>query len=249
MRHAFVAALVAAAASGLAAPAAQAGEQQGVRCPSGFTALISDANRKLVCRKVIPYERDAICAPTHQLENAGASLDQCVMRVPNTALVHRVPPTALPIATSPWEKVVSELAQVANPNGLDRFVATIHQFAFPEGGSLYVGDASTGVVCPVGFDGDKVFNERGIRCDKHDGAPRSADCDGIVGWEWKRDFDGAEDRCRNFVTGATGPTKPEGMSKVQHDLERSSDAIGWVLDKNAGARDTWQRKVYKYPIN
>jgi hypothetical protein len=146
--------------------------------------------------------------------------------------------------------VVSELVQQANPNGLDKFVATVHEFSFPLDRPLpFVGDASNGVVCPSGFDGDKVHSDRGIRCDKHDGSPRSADCDGIVGWEWKRDFDGAEDRCRNFVTGATGPTKPEGMTKVQHDLERASDEIGWLLSRKAGARDTWQRKVYKFPIN
>jgi hypothetical protein len=144
--------------------------------------------------------------------------------------------------------VVSELKQVANPSGPDKFVATVHEFSFPQG-NLYVGDASAGVVCPAGFDGDKVHSGRGIRCDKYDGSPRSADCDGIVGWEWKRDFNGAEDRCRNIVTGETGSTKPEGMTKVQHDIERASDDVGWILSKKAGARDTWQRKVYKFPIN
>jgi hypothetical protein len=104
------------------------------------------------------------------------------------------------------------------------------------------------VVCPAGFDGDKVFGGRGIRCDKLDGSPRSADCDGIVGWEWKRDLAGAEARCRNIVTGATGPTKPDGMTKIQHDLVRESDEIGWVLNKISGARDTWQRKVYRFPV-
>lgn len=237
-------------ALGVAGQDALAGEQQGVRCPSGFEALISDGNKKLVCRKVIPYQRDAICPPAYNLVNAGAALDQCVVKVPNTVIAHRVPPTALPIVAAPGQKVVSELAQQANPNGLDKFVATVHEFSFPQGRLLpYVGDASKGVVCPEGFDGDAVFTGRGIRCDNRDGGPRSADCDGIVGWEWKRDFAGAEDRCRNLVTGATGPTKPEGMSKVQHDLERASDKVGWVLNKNAGARDTWQRKVYEFPIN
>jgi hypothetical protein len=227
---------------------AHAGEQQGVRCPSGFEALISDGNKKLICRKVIPFQRDAICPPAYNLVNGGASLDQCVVKVPNTVIAHRVPPTAVPIVATPWQKVVSELAQQVNPTGLDKFVAIVHEFAFPEG-RLHVGDAGKGVACPEGFDGDKAHSGRGIRCDKHDGSPRSADCDGIVGWEWKRDFAGAEDRCRNLVTGATGPTKPDGMTKVQHDLERASDEIGWVLNKNAAARDTWQRKVYKFPIN
>ena len=240
-----------------AVPPAHAGAQQGVRCPSGFDALISEGDRRLVCRKVISFQRDAICPPTqvvglppYQLVNRGTALDMCVATVPNTnpPITHSVAPTALPIATTPWQKVASELKQVANPNGLDKFVATVHEFAFPELGSVYVGDASKGVVCPAGFDGDKVYSGRGIRCDKLDGSPRSADCDGIVGWEWKRDLAGAEDRCRNIVTGATGPTKPDGMTKVQHDLERQSDGIGWVLNKISGARDTWQRKVYRFPI-
>lgn len=227
---------------------AQAGPQQGVRCPSGFDALVSDGDRKLVCRKVISFERDAVCPPAYNLVNGGSSADQCVVKVPNTGIAHQVAPTAVPIVTTPWQKVVSELKQVTNPNGLDKFVATVHEFAFPELGSVYAGDASKGVVCPSGFDGDKVYSGRGIRCDKLDGSPRSADCDGIVGWEFKRDLAGAEDRCRNIVTGETGPTKPEGMTKVQHDLERKSDEIGWILNKNAGARDTWQRKVYRFPI-
>jgi hypothetical protein len=241
--------MLVALAMSLFSPGAHAGPQQGVRCPGGFDALISNGDKKLVCRKVIPFERDAICLPAYRLVNNGAQLDTCVVRVPNTGIAQALPPTAAPIVPAPWQKVVSELKQVPNPSGPDKFVATIHEFAFPELGSVYVGDASQGVVCPAGYDGDKAHNGRGIRCDKHDGSPRSADCDGIVGWEWKKDFSGSEDRCRNFVTGATGPTKPDGMTKVQHDRERASDDIGWVLNKKSDARDTWQRKVYKFPIN
>ena len=39
------------------------------------------------------------------------------------------------------------------------------------------------------------------------------------------------------------------MTKVQRNLERQSDDIGWVLNKKSGARDTWQRKTYAFPIN
>lgn len=241
---------LAALAAGSAAPSAHAGPQQGVRCPSGFDALISDGNKKLVCRKVIRYERDAACPPAYQLVNNGAALDMCVVKVPNTNVAHQVPPTALPIVAPPWQKLVSELAQTVNPNGNDKFVATVHEFTFPElGWPPYAGDASQGVVCPEGYDGDKAHNGRGIRCDKRDGGPRSADCDGIVGWEWKRDLIGAEDRCRNIVTGETGPTKPEGMTKVQHDQDRKSDEAGWRLNKRAGERDTWQRVIYRFPTN
>jgi hypothetical protein len=234
----------------VAAPLAHAGPQQGVYCPSGFSALISNGNKHLICRKVIPYERDAICLPAYKLVNNGSALDMCEMIVPSTNVVSRLAPTAVPIVPTPGQVVVEDLTQQVNPNGLDKFVATVHEFSFPKGRSLpYIGDASRGVECPEGFDGDKTHNDRGIRCDKYDGSPRSADCDGIVGWEWRKDFSGAEDRCRNIVTGATGPTKPEGMTKVQHDLERSSNEIGWILNEKSGARDTWQRKVYKFPIN
>lgn len=247
MKKLICAALIA-IAMGFASSHALAGAQQGVRCPNGFQALISDGNKKLICRKVIPYERDAVCPPAYNLVNNGTAPDQCVVSVPNTGIAHQVAPTAPPIVPTPWQKVVSELAQVTNPNGPDKFAATIHEFSFPAQGSVYVGDASKGVVCPAGFDGDKAHNGRGIRCDKDDGSARSADCDGIVGWEWKKDFSGAEDRCRNIVTGETGPTKPAGLTKIQHDLERKSDEIGWVLKKRADARDTWQRKVYQFPI-
>lgn len=241
--------LLAAAATACAAGPVLAGPQQGVTCPSGFDALIPDGNRKLVCRKVVRFERDAVCLPTHQLTDRGTAVDQCVVKVPNTNVQHTMPPTAMPIVTLPGQQVVEPLKQVPTPNAPDKFVAVVHEFAFPKGNPYpYVGDASKGVGCPSGYDGDKVSDGRGIRCDKLDGAPKSADCDGIVGWEWKQDLAGAEDRCRNIVTGATGPTKPTGMTKIQHDAERASDDVGWVLNKRSGARDTWQRKVYAFPI-
>jgi hypothetical protein len=232
----------------MSAPSAHAGPQDGVRCPSGFEARISNGNAKLVCRKVIAFERDAICLPAYNLVNNGATRDLCVVRVPNTGIAHQVAPTAAPIVTTPWQVVVEPLEQAVNPNGLDKFRATVHEFSFPEQGSVYVGDASKGVICPNGFEGDDVHNGRGIRCYKNDGGARSADCDGIVGWEWKKDFSGAEDRCRNIATGATGPTKPEGMTKIQHDADRARDDVSWILRKKSDARDEWQRRVYRFPI-
>lgn len=244
--------LIASTAFGLTlaslAPGTLAGPQQGVRCPSGFNALISDGNRRLVCRRVVQFERDAICPPAYNLTENGANPDTCVVKVPNTGLQHTIPPTALPIGNMPWHKIVSELKQVARPGQPDKFAATAHEFKFPELGPIYAGNPEGGVVCPAGHDGDVKFDGRGIRCDKNDGAVKSADCDGIVGWEWKQDLAGAEDRCRNVVTGETGPTKPAGMTKAQHDLDRARDDAGWVLNKRSGARDTWQRKVYAFPV-
>lgn len=235
-----------AALLGLAAPPALAGAQQGVRCPGGYSALISDANRTLVCRKTVTYERDSVCPPLFN-KMLDANSDRCQNEVTGAAVASIM----LPPVPAPGQPLASEFKRVVNATGPDKFVATQFQFAFPEGRPVppYIGDASKGVTCPAGHDGDKAYDGRGIRCDKHDGAARSADCDGIVGWEWKRDLNGAEDRCRHLVTGETGPTKPEGMTKVQHDLERKSDEIGWVLNKKSGARDTWQRKTYAFPIN
>ena len=46
------------------APApAQAGEQQGVKCPQGFEAQKSNGNRKLVCSREKTYELASICSP------------------------------------------------------------------------------------------------------------------------------------------------------------------------------------------
>jgi hypothetical protein len=246
------------AATAIAAPAAHAGAQQGVKCPSGFDAAISDGDKKLVCVKTARYELASICLPV-QVSQAGqvtakpqvvmdpSGSDQCqALLTGNKTPSLMSPPT-------PGQPAASEFSRVVNPTGPDKFVATRTEYAFPEGFMYGPGDARNGVSCPAGYDGDKVFNGRGIRCDKYDGSPRPADCDayGIgpvgIGWQWKRDHVGSEDRCIPMFGGDDGPTKPQGMTKVHHDQERASDDIGWILDKNAGARDTWQRKVYKFP--
>jgi hypothetical protein len=243
---------------GVAAPAAHAGAQQGVKCPSGFAATISDGNRKLVCVKTVRYELASICSPVQisfqgtvttkpQVVMEPSGSDQCL------AVLSGVKTASLMSPPAPGQPAPSEFARVINATAPDKFVATRTEYAFPEGTMYGPGDARNGVSCPSGYDGDKVFNDRGIRCDKLDGSPKPADCDGIaagpvaLGWRWERDHVGSEDRCVPMGTGEHGPTKPQGMTKAQHDLERASDDIGWVLDKNAGARDTWQRKVYKFP--
>lgn len=242
MKRLLVPTLAAGVLIGLAGPA-DAGPQQGVRCPSGFTARIADENRKLVCRKTKTFERSPMCPPLFTLVTTGA--DVCR----NSATGATMEPMMSPVVAMPGQPADDAYRRSTNPIGPDKFVATAFEYVFPQTGPIYIGDAAKGVVCPAGFDGDRMHSGRGIRCDRRDGDPRSADCDAIAGWEWKRDLAGAEDRCRHMVTGETGPTKPTGMTKIQHDFERSSDDIGWVLNKKSNARDTWQRKVYKYPIN
>lgn len=250
------------AAIGMAAPAAHAGAQQGVKCPSGFDAVISDGNKKLVCRTTKRYELMSICSPV-VFTSSGLKLptgnivmdpvgrdggkDQCLAVITGA----KVDAVASPLL--PGYPPLSAFEFQKNPTTPDKWVATRTEYAFPTGTTYPVGNPANGVSCPAGYDGDKVFDGRGIRCDKLDGSPKPADCDGVaagpvaIGWRWERDHVGSEDRCVPMGTGDHGPTKPQGMTKVQLDLERASDEIGWILDKNSGARDTWQRKVYRFP--
>lgn len=253
----FSALVAAAAVTVLASPAAHAGKQQGVKCPSGYDAVISDGNKKLVCRTTRRYEKGSICYPVQVspqvsikplsivMETTGS--DQCL----NVLTGSKTPSLMLPPA--PGLPAASEFAREVSAAGPDRFVATRTEYAFPTGTTYPVGNPANGVSCPAGYDGDQVSGGSGIRCDKLDGSPKPADCDGVgagpvvIGWKWTQDHVGSEDRCLPMSTGPHGPTKPQGMTKVQHDLERASDSIGWILDKKSGARDTWRRKVYEWP--
>ncbi|KNZ32596.1 MAG: hypothetical protein AD742_10955 [Methylibium sp. NZG] len=231
----------------LAAPtAAQAGEQQGVRCPSGSTADIGSNNRTLKCAKVETINRDAMCVgitvsnqgdvkQNLRLEHVTAGRDVC--KVPGGTATS--PVTFLPL---PGDPPASSFTQVEQA-GKDVFRATKNVYVFPERGPIYnpLHNASLGVACPAGYDGDPVFDGKGIRCDKRDGSPKTADCD--FGFTREPDQRGNEDRCLGLHNG---PTKPRGMTKIQHDLERDSDRISWYLNENVG-QDTWQRKVYAFP--
>ena len=254
-----LAAIATAVAATVIAPPAQAGEQQGVKCPDGFDVQIRNDNRKLVCSRTAQYAVKPVCSPlvfSAKGVNVSGNVafdtrneDKCIATVTGQTIEPQF--TGMPVGATNY--AVRRTA--TDPTGPDTYVAEIKEFAFPVGGRAYVGDASKGVQCPAGYDGDKRFNGRGIRCDKNDGAPKRADCDGLhagivsVGWRLEVDKRGNEDRCVPSVSGNDGPTKPEGMTKVQHDLDRKSDDYGWLLNKRAGARDTWQRKVYKFPIN
>lgn len=245
------------AATFIAAPA-QAGEQQGVKCPDGFEAHISNDNRKLVCSR--HYTLQSVCSPAVfaasglkingniVMDPVGrdGGVDQC-FAVGAGRKVDSVMSPPLP-----GYPALATFERKKHPTAPDTFESNKIEYAFPVGGRDYVGDASHGVQCPAGYDGDKRFNGRGIRCDKNDGAPKRADCDGLhagivsIGWELKVDKRGNEDRCVPSASGSDGPTKPEGMTKVQHDAERASDKIGWVL-KDRDGRDHWQRKTYTWP--
>lgn len=240
-------AITAATALWLAVPgSAHAGQQQGVQCPSGSTAIIGTDNKSLKCSKVETIERDAQCLalnvnkqgsldPNVRIEHVTAGKDVC--KVPGGTATS--PAQFIPL---PGDPPVASFRQIEQP-GKDVFRATRTVFVFPEKGPIYnpLHNAANGVTCPAGYDGDRVFDGKGIRCDKLDGSPRNGDCD--IGFTRVADRKGNEDRCLGLNEG---PTKPRGMTFVQHQLERESDQIGWVLNAPAG-QDTWQRKVYAFP--
>jgi hypothetical protein len=251
-----VAALLAAA---LFNPApARAGEQQGVRCPDGFSAQLSQDNRKLVCSR--PYTLASICSPAVfaatgvriggqvVMDPVGrdGGIDQCLAVVAGRRTDSVMSPPL------PGYPALSTFERKPHPTQPDRFESSQREYVFPVAGPDYFGDPRQGVRCPSGFDGDPRFNGRGMRCDRNDGDSRRADCDGLhagivsIGWVLRVDRRGHEDRCEPAAGGAHGPTKPEGMTKVQHDAERASDSIGWLLKERDGS-DRWQRKVYAWP--
>ncbi len=240
-------AIAATTALWLAAPtAAHAGEQQGVQCPSGSTAEISSGNKVLKCAKVERIDRDALCVGVAvngrgdvnanlRVEHVTAGRDVC--KLPGGTATSEV--TFLPL---PGDPPASAFERVVLP-GKDVFRATRTVFVFPDKGPLYnpLHNPALGVACPAGYDGDAVFSGKGIRCDKLDGNPKTADCD--FGFTRDPDNQGSEDRCLGINNG---PTKPKGMSFVQHRLERESNQVGWILNAAVG-QDTWQRKVYTFP--
>jgi hypothetical protein len=241
-----IAFLIAAALGG--STAAQAGQQQGVRCPDGTTAKLSNASSVLRCTTEEPVEREAFCSPVAFGKQANLDVNARVIHHTN-GRDYCSNPTGnvranVQYQPLPGDPPANQFQHVTLP-GKDVFRATKINYHFPTGGPIYnpMHKASLGVRCQSGWDGDSVFNDTGIRCDRNDGAPRDADCDTL----WTRDNDarGEEDRCKG---PNEGPTKPRGMTKVQHDAERALDTVGWVLDKRPGV-DRWQRKVYAYPVS
>jgi hypothetical protein len=247
--------IVLGAAAVLCAAPARAGQQEGVQCPSLHLALISNGNRNLVCKFNGLTRKKSICSPVAfnargitvgavVLDPVGrdGGIDQCVAPVTNQRV------DSLMESMAPYEGPPTTVNRVVSPTGQDEFEVSYSKYAFPDGAMYGPGDARNGVSCPAGYDGDvrkdKWGDANGIRCDKLDGAPKTADCD--IGWTVARDQNGNEDRCLGPLGLSEGPTKPAGMTKIQFDAERALPTVGWVLSKRSGA-DTWQRKVYAYP--
>lgn len=247
------------AATAAIGPSAHAGQQEGVHCPSLYTAAITNGSRNLVCSFSASATKKSICSPLAfsakgitvgavTLDPVGrdGGIDQCVAPATNQRVDSLMEPMA------PHEGPPSKVTRVVSPTGPDHFDAEYTKYDYPEISPSVplplVGNAVNGVVCPSGYDGDTRLNDfgraNGIRCDKYDGSPKAADCD--FGWTVLRDRNGNEDRCLAPLGLSEGPTKPAGMTKLQFDAERALPTVGWILNKKSGV-DTWQRKVYAFP--
>ena len=228
---------------------AMAGPMQGVRCPLGTEADIGPDNKSLKCSKNEEVRRDVICSPVSlkrtgeikgsvaiALRDGGSQPDQCVMGTLGEPANSFLPLPGDPASTDPaWKRKTV-------PNGTDYYFVTKKVYVFPEEGPIYnpTHNAENGVKCPALYDGDRKFNDRGIRCDKVE-ATRSANCD--IGWRIWHDFKGREDVCRGAWDG---PTVPDGITKAQFELERGSDRMSWGLVVKQGP-DDWRKKIYEYP--
>lgn len=250
IRISTLAAAAATATLWLAAPtAAMAGEQDGVRCPAGATAQISNGNKTLRCTKVENIDRPAVCSPVvfqgngdillnTRIEHVTAGRDVCRV-VGKTGAAVSAPPQFVPL---PGDPAASAFQQVTLA-GVDVFRATRSIFVYPVGGPVYnpLDDESKGVTCPSGYDGDARFGGNGIRCDKNV-TTKGADCD--FPYSLVRDHRGAEDRC--LLANTNGGTKPVGITFVQMQAEKALPTISWTLDTNSGG-DQWKKKEYTFP--
>lgn len=239
----------------LAAPAHANTAEEGVRCPSGTTATISAEDRKLVCQGVEKIERPSVCSPIVFKNNgsidlntrivmATAGSDLCVARNTAGAMIASAPSQTVFLPGDDPTQFTREVR-----DGIDAFVRTRTVYRFPEGGPNYSGDASKGVVCPGGYDGDKRFNDRGIRCDRYE--QRKAVCD--IGWQIDRNV--GLDRCfidkivfGNRVRVDGQYTIPEGTT----GLTGNPETHGWnlVKDRNGEQTDYWKKeaKDFRFPV-
>jgi hypothetical protein len=235
------------AAGWMIAPAAHANTaQEGVKCPSGSTAVISNANRKLVCETQERVERASVCSPlvfklngdillNQRIDMIVAGSDTC--RAVTTGAVAPSQAALLPgdVATN----FVREVRSTA-----DVFVHVRKTYKFPEGGPLYIGDAAKGVQCESGFDGDVTFSGQGIRCDRKE--TRVATCD--LGWTIDRNT--GTDKCfieqivfGNSVRVDGQYTIPSGTT----GLAGNPDTHGWdLLRDHSGSTDYWQKEATEF---
>ena len=246
------AAAAAVAAGLLMAPVAHANtEQEGVRCPGGSSAQISNDNRKLVCATEERIERASVCSALVFNNNGDINLNQRIEMIEAGADTCKAVTTG---ATAPSQALLLPGDNVANFHrevraGKDVFVYLKPTYVFPVGGPNYVGNAANGVHCEAGFDGDVTFSGKGIRCDRRE--LRKAVCD--LGW--KIDRNNGKDKCyiEQVVFGNTVRvdgqyTIPEGST----GLLGNPETHGWNLKlDHSGNVDFWAKeaKDYRFPTS
>lgn len=215
-----------------------ASEQEGVKCPNGYSADISNGNKSLKCSKDKTYTLTAICPPqSAPMDPKGE--DRCLPLLSGTTRPSIMPP----LPTLPGFPSASCFRRIVVANAADNFVCQGKEYVFPQG-TIYnpLHKPTNGVQCPSGYDGDVQFGGKGIRCRKNDGGAKPADCD--FPWSWEKDRDGNKDQC--VLANQAGPTVPHGITKIQLDIEKARGDISWHLDVRSG-RDSWQKRIYKYP--
>lgn len=234
----------------LATPAAQANTTaQGVKCPANTTAKLSNDDRKLVCEFQERIERASVCSPVVFKNNGDINLNQRIEHIEAGSDTCRAVTTG---AVQPSQALLlpgddaSKFQREVRP-GKDVFVQIKTSYKFPEGGPIYLGDASRGVVCPSGFDGDAVFGGKGLRCDRRE--LKVATCD--IGWTVDRN--NGTDKCfmekvvfGNRIRVDGQYTIPQGTT----GLTGNPETHGWNLKRDhSGNTDYWAKEAmdYRFP--
>lgn len=236
----------------LATPAAHANTaSEGVKCPSGTTAKLSNNDRKLVCEFEERIERASVCSPLVFKNNGDINLNQRI------DLIEAGSDTCKAISTgavAPSQALLlpgddaSQFRREVRP-GKDVFVRVKLSHKFPQGGPIYVGDASKGVSCPSGFDGDAKFGGQGMRCDRRE--YRKAVCDA----GWSMDRNNGTDKCYIEKEVFGNKVRVDGQFTIPDvflstGLTGNPETHGWDLKRDHdGQVDYWAKeaKDYRFP--
>ncbi len=195
--------LATALAASVSAGTAQASASDGVSCPTGADASVS--NGVLKCSVTLEFVRLSMCPrvdyPNYtQIELRG--VDQCLPQVAPLQGRTAVDSAMTPLSAEPRiprsnitvtdPRFVSTFGVIVpippadsayrrrtDPNGQDRFIASRVVYIWPRGVPMpsTVGhDPKNGVACPSGYDAS-VLDNRGLRCS--DTVARKAGCDSV----------------------------------------------------------------------
>ena len=237
----------------LATPAAHANTPaEGVKCPSGTTAKLSSGDRKLVCEFEERIERASVCSPVVFKTNGDINLNQRIDHIEAGSDTCRSVTTG---AIQPSQALLlpgdnpAQFKREVRDAGKDVFVRTKISYRFPVGGPVYVGDASKGVSCPSGYDGDARFSGQGMRCDRRE--YRKATCD--IGWSMDRNS--GSDKCYIEKVVFGNKVRVDGQYTIPEfttGLTGNPESHGWDLKRDHnGIVDFWAKEAsdYRFPTN